>query len=195
MQRARQPAHGEQASTLDCVGPPLHPRVACPCSRYTDPDEAKAILAAAKEANPDDAEGLHLGCVPLGEAFKVCKVWPAEEGDVENEETKNINLKLQGTRRIGTEVIPALLKQLEEQGIDAGCWQLPVCTSRASLEPRPVDPYSPNRSVTSQPLLRVGAPALGPADPPRLDHSQSAATSCRSPPPATRRVRRKCPSL
>ena len=106
--------------TSDAEGKPT-------CCWYTDPEEAQAVLAAMKEANPDAADGLHMGCIPLGEAFKVCKGWPAEVGEEENEETKSINLKIQGTRRIGSEVIPALLKQLEEQEIDPGCWQLPVC--------------------------------------------------------------------
>lgn len=112
---------------------------------FTDGDEAKAILKAMMASNPD--AGLKLACHGLGGAFTQCNGWPAEEdGDNPKKATaqstsgEEIELRLQGNHALCKETGPRLKALLEENGFDAGCWQLPVfvCEKLASTTIMPV---------------------------------------------------------
>ena len=45
------------------------------CCWFADPAEAKQTLAAAKEANPELSEQLHLGVTPLGVSYAIAAGW------------------------------------------------------------------------------------------------------------------------
>jgi len=93
------------------------------CWWFTDAEDGKEALAAAKANNPD-VPGLHLGVTPLGIAFALANGWAETSfyGD----------MRLGGSREPwggGQDVGPMLREQLQSEGLEAGGWQLPVfCT-------------------------------------------------------------------
>lgn len=89
---------------------------------YTEPADAMAQLAAMQEGSPDGAEGLHLGCMGLGDIFALCGGWDESEGGAERNEKRVIY----GPRKVVEVAAPMLVEQLNKQGMDPGDWQLPV---------------------------------------------------------------------
>ena len=89
---------------------------------YTEPAAAKEQLAAMQAGSPDGAEGLHLGCMGLGDIFALCGGWDASEGGVARNERRVIH----GPREVVELAAPMLVEQLAKQGMEPGDWQLPV---------------------------------------------------------------------
>ena len=118
------------------------------CCWFTDASEARALLEATSKKNPE--AGLCLKVSGLGGAFTRCNGWEKEKKEEEDEfgledtlfsasededETATqsttaagapIELRLQGSHALVAEMKPKLEELLKEQGIDAGCWTLPV---------------------------------------------------------------------
>jgi len=102
------------------------------CCWFTDPDEAKMLLGATVEANPDKA--LKLVVAGMGGAFLSCKGFPdgdaGKNGEVleglKTTTDDKVELRLQGSHALVAELKPKLKDLLEKAKIDAGCWQLPV---------------------------------------------------------------------
>ena len=104
------------------------------CCWFVDPREAKATLEATQAANPD-VVGLHLGVTPLGVAFSTCGGWVGDDASASTETTAEElegsegfegELRLVGTRAVVSKMAAQLKEQLKTQGIEPGCWELPV---------------------------------------------------------------------
>ena len=106
---------------------------------FTDAEEAKAILKAMSDANPD--AGLKLTCHGLGGAFTQCNGWGGEESKTAaSAGGEEVELRLQGNHQLCKTTAPKLKKLLEDNGFDVGCWQHPVflCEKLASPQIMPV---------------------------------------------------------
>jgi len=97
------------------------------CCWFTDGTEARALLKATREQNPDAT--LRLACHGLGAAFTQCNGWPSADGKVDPHTAENgeeVELRLQGTHGLVSGVAPQLKELLKQNNIDEGCWTLPV---------------------------------------------------------------------
>ena len=97
------------------------------CCWFTDPDEAKALHEATRAANPD--KKLKLVVAGMGGAFASCNGFSDNQKETEDLKTTDddkVELRLQGTHGLVGNLKPKLLTLLEKQGIDPGCWTLPV---------------------------------------------------------------------
>ena len=88
------------------------------CTWFTDAEDARRMLASAKEQNPDVAAELHLGVTPLGLALALALGW-AESLFVGE-------LRLQGKPEVVGPMTAALRGQVEAQGEAPGGWVLPT---------------------------------------------------------------------
>lgn len=100
------------------------------CAWFTDADEAREMLKAAKAQNPDVP--LHMGVTPLGLAFALAVGW-AESIFVGN-------MRLQGKSSVVSQMSHMLQQQLEAQGMEPSTWHLPVfcCDELSSPTVMPV---------------------------------------------------------
>jgi len=96
------------------------------CCWFTDPDEAKALLGATTEANPN--KGLKLVVAGMGGAFMACNGFGDgdQAADLTTESSDKVELRLQGSHALVAELKPKLLNLLEKASLDAGAWTLPV---------------------------------------------------------------------
>ena len=107
---------------------------------FTDAEEARTILKVMSDANPE--AGLQLACHGLGGAFTQCNGWGDEEGakTAQTPGGDDIELRLQGNHALCKSTAPKLKKLLEDNGLDTGCWQLPIflCERLASPSIMPI---------------------------------------------------------
>ena len=90
------------------------------CLWFTDAEEGKSALKAAKEMNPE-ATGLHLGVTPLGIAFALATGWA--------ETTFYGDMRLCGSAEPfagGQDVDAVLRQQLATQGLEESGWSVAV---------------------------------------------------------------------
>ena len=111
---------------INVGGPDASPWDMC-YSFFTDAYEAKELLRLTIDANPQ-AEGLHLGSVPLGSAFEHCGGWSHCNGEAASKEESMYSL--QGPSDVVKASKQTLIRQLEGEGLPAGVWTLPVFFSR-----------------------------------------------------------------
>lgn len=106
-------------------------------SFFTSAAEVQDLLRRTIDANPG-TDGLHLGTLPLGHAFAQCGGWAQVDGcSAASEEESKYALQgpSEGEEAVealtadvasGAAMPAALLRDLEECGVSAGTWLLPV---------------------------------------------------------------------
>lgn len=121
---------------------------------FTDALEARALLEAAQKSAPEAT--LRLACHGMGSVFTQCGGWGAgAEGEGTSPPSAAVNgesvdLKLQGSHKLVQDTSPQLRELLAQQGLDAGCWQLPIfmCKELQSVQVVPVFLHPADLSAT-----------------------------------------------
>ena len=91
-------------------------------SFWTDAVEVLELLQQTKDANPES--GLHLGCMPLGDAFEHCGGFEHCAGEPTPAEAAVYCL--QGPSAVVDAFKPSMLEQLRDEQITPGLWLLPI---------------------------------------------------------------------
>lgn len=94
------------------------------CTWFMDAAEAQRTFKMVVAANKDIEEGqLSLVTHGLGDVLTMLNSLP---GDAPSDDAYAGSLKLQGNSDILRQCEPLLIEALKKQGLDPGCWRLPV---------------------------------------------------------------------